>query len=258
MTKTATVRYANASDPMIAAIISEMFRFTTIEQSDERLKQLREVYIVSKPKTDEPTSGLTLWIKGYDVTDEEKENGFIGNYAVLTSKKVAGKYSITSTKKPMELKNHPQRLLVKQRVANWGFPLLRSVKADKDRYSSIEEAQKFLLKLHGEFPETSIPNPGKLYIMIYSKEPKPGVKKHALEIKAHPDGGFHIEWRLNNYDAGQKSTKDKKTIKRVEPTSTKAEAEMPGYFASKELLKKNTKRKRASKTLPEQKVKDVE
>ncbi len=213
------LRYATANDATIEAVIHEMFRFTSIEQAKARLKAINETFITSKhqfdsvPEAKENT--LILWIKGYSVTEEEDEQGFYGHYAMVAIKEIkGGKYTLHATKLESELKRHPQRKLVKQKHPNWGHPVLRKLKAGKELFTKIEEAQKLLERLHEDFPEVSIPTPTKLHLMIYSAASKPAVKKHVLEIKASPSGGFIIECRESEI---KKKLDKKKSVNQSKP-----------------------------------------
>lgn len=224
--------YASVQQPIIEAMAAGgMFRFPTEEQAKERLNSLREGFILSKQQPEEnPESAIVLWVKGFELTDQEIKDGYIGNYALIAIAKTDdGKfYTINTTKLDSELKYHPQRKRVKHRHPNWGHPILRGIKKGRV-YETPEEVNDELQRLHEEYPDISIPCPGKLYIIIYTREKMPPAQKYVLTPKIREEGGFIIECEENTYEAPPIPAK-------------KAPEEAPqGYFTSMVALRRKRK-----------------
>jgi len=228
--KVATVKH-----PTIEAIVNEMFRCKTEKEALERLETVKSNFITSRHEPenyDKPAA--IIWIKGYDVTSDERKEGYLGNFALVTYKKVKGEdaYTLTATKLEAELSHHPQQKRKKRSMPDWGHPIMRAVRRQRI-YNTIETAQAELEQLHNEFPNISIPNPGKLYIMVYSKaHGEDPVQKYILEIKAAAEGGFFIEARENQHK------------KRELPQAQKQDAPV-GAFTSQVMVKQKGRPKKS-------------
>lgn len=230
--------YATAKNPSISAIIHEMFCLPEA-QAREKLQALREHFITSKeqPK-DAPQYSVILWIKDYALTEEELKKGFMGNFALI-SYKTTGKdeFTLYATKIESELRYHPKRKHTGQRMPNWGHPVLRGVKRGK-RYDTVDAINKEFAQLHKEYPDVTIPNPGKLYVMIYGRTTEPRVQKYVLEIKLDNEKNqYYIESRVNQYE----------TRAPARPTSAAADepinqAAPQGYFTARVALQRSKKR----------------
>ena len=142
---------------------------------------------------------LLIWIKDYAITDEEKEEGFKGNFAEITVTHSDPIWTLLATKIPVPLAKHPQRKRKPLSCPDWGHPVLRA--AQKGHvYNTLEEAQGHLQKMHETFPNVSIPGNNRLFTMIYRRPHDgkgPSVKKWILLIKAAQEGGFQIEIKEN-------------------------------------------------------------
>lgn len=198
-------RYATTRSPMIEAVIGEHFKLKDEPMAVARMETIRNEFITSKQQIENPEyPSIVLWIKGYAVSDDEKKQGYIGNYAVITYKKTDdGKVTLYANKVDSELSYHPQKKRSQTRHPNWGHPILRSIQKGRI-YESIDDARGELEQLHEEYPETSIPLTNKLYLMIYSRKgkEKPKVTKFVLEIEIVGEGeGYRITFNENNYEA---------------------------------------------------------
>ena len=193
-------RYATIQNPSVEAIVNGLYRLPDEAQAKKRLEQLRSYFTVSR---ESPDNAVVLWIKGYDVTDEEDAKGYLGNYALVFIEKTADKKFTLKTKKlESEPAYHPQRKRKRERHPNWGHPLMRQVKKAR-RFSTVDDARGVLMKLHEEYPEVTIPTLNKLYVMVYTRAPdeKATIQKFVLEIKPQKDGGYLIDAQQNNYKA---------------------------------------------------------
>jgi len=200
MTKKLSLTYASADDLVLNAIINGLYSFKTKEDAQQILAGLREKFILSKLTPADSKDSLILWIKDFEITEEEKKK-YAGNFASLFIEQKGKKFTLLAQKIPTDIKNHPQKVYEKSQHPNWGFPILRSVKKGK-KFKTTEAASKELRILQEEFPKTAVPGAGKLYLMIYEKaigkEKGGAVNKYVLEIKASPENdGFIIDYYLN-------------------------------------------------------------
>lgn len=190
---------ANIRNPVIAAVVQELFRFSNEKQAQDKIEAIRNNFAISNktPKA-ERANTLILWIKGFAITTDEEDKGYTGNYAAISAKKIdGGKYTLHAQKIESELKFHPEKKRVKKRHPDWGNPILRGIRKKKI-YKTAEEAFAELSLLHEEYPEISIPGKNRLLIMIYEKrEGEPPVKKYKLEVMAEESGGYCINFQEN-------------------------------------------------------------
>lgn len=185
---------AALDDPTIEAIVEGLFRLENEQQAVALLQRLSQQFVICREQ--EPVSAggcptLKLWIRNFGLNDEEKSKGFRGNYAIIRIFWADGRVSLSAEKIPTELKLHPQKERPKQRHPNWGHPVLRASQKKKN-YPTVEEARADLLKLHEEFPETSIPGRDKLHLMVYSRKSNPPIQKITLLLEPQADGTFLI------------------------------------------------------------------
>ena len=227
------LKYASVNNPVIAAAIQGLYSFTNQIQAKKFLKQIIDHHIISKVP-EKLDNEATMWIKGYELSEEQKYEGYKGNFGIFrVVQKDRTKFTIAVEKIEVEIKNHPVREYKKKDNPNWGHPVLRAIKKKKI-YNKIEDAQRDLLFLQEEFPMVSIPAAGKLYTMIYEKVgDKSKVNKYVLELQNTPEGKYFISFKLN----------DSKKTSHVTPSTKSAEPQAVGEFTSKILLKRNKKKK---------------
>ena len=188
--------YASAKNVVLNAIIDGLYSFKKKSDALEVLQGVREKFVLSKTSPEDVEDSLVMWIKAYDVNPDEKN--YSGNFAsIFVEQKEDKKWTIKARKVPTDLKHHPQRIYEKSQHPNWGHPILRVIKKGKP-VAKVEPLQKQLQQLQEDYPTTSVPAAGKLYIMIYEKakdKPKGGaVNRYVLEIKAtDKDDGFYID-----------------------------------------------------------------
>ncbi len=237
MVKTTRKRVAHATHPLIEAAISGLYRFDDIELAYNRLNEIKQQFILSKhqPADDEsrgPT--LRLWIRGFGLEKGDKEQGFLGHYALLSiGHTPQGRYNLQAEKELAPLAQHPQKERPKRSHPDWGHPILRSIKKAKT-YATMEDADAALQKLHAEYPATTIPGQAKLHCIIYeraNRESGPPAVKYTFIVKPTADGAFIIE--------AQKNTRN------IKPATGKGEAPQ-GYFTAMV----QTKRQRKSRPKP--------
>jgi hypothetical protein len=230
-------RYASIRNPTISAITHALYRFASAKEAAERIGMLRNHFIIAKQQIDNPAHpSVILWIKGYGLMPEDAAKGIVGHFAVVSYKENGGKFTLYATKMEADVREHPQRGQVKRDNPNWGHPVLRSARKGRT-YPTLEEAEAELALLHEHYPKVSIPNPGKLFIMIYCSDrpAKERMVKHVLEIKANEEGAYYIEVQENAA---------KNLRKRGKP-QPKAESLSPqGYFTAKVALKRKNRPKK--------------
>lgn len=239
---------ATLKHPTIEAILGGHFRFATQKQATDRLKAVRESFTVAKlpPDVDPDPSALKLWIRGYGLTAEAREEGYLGHYAQLRVKELPedGKWTIEAAVLNIDKKYHPQRRQTEQKFPNWGHPILRDIKKGRT-HKTTESAQSELTRLHEAFPEVSIPLSGKLYLMVYGKAAEEGgspVQKWVFEIAATEAGEFTIAYKPNTHKPKEKSP---------QPAASKGVAEdIPQGKFTTEVLLKRAKRKPAKRIKP--------
>ncbi len=238
--------YATIRHPNIEAVTEALFRLESIDQAKERLNSISDYFIISKdqPDPEEGVQPLKLWIKGYGLTPEDEAKGFLGHYAIVRAVRLDnGVYTLTAEKVVMAPRFHPQRVRPKRKHPDWGHPILRKIRKGIT-FATVEEGQTMLQDLHQQFPEVTIPNANKLFCIIYQKREdasKP-VQKFVFTIEVLSEGGYTIQWRENSYKPSAKPPTPPKPSISVGATTNDGPVEPAGYFSSKVLLKRKSKR----------------
>ena len=238
---------ATLKHPTIEAILGGHFRFATKEQALARLKGVRESFSVSKlPETWKNTPPeVRLWIRGYGMTAEAREAGYLGNFAQLRVARASEeKWTIEAVLLNIDKKFHPQRRQTAQKFPNWGHPILRDVLAGRV-HKTMETAQDELRRLHEAFPEVSIPLATKMYIMIYRKagtESTSPVEKWVLDIQVRGVGFVIVHARNTHRAAVPGSTHSETNGAGADAASAPAEAQ--GKFTAQVLFKRRGRKPR--------------
>ncbi len=224
---------ASTKHPSIKAVLDQKYRLAELEDAQHRLKILREHFITSKEQGQ--TDSLRLWIEGFALTTPEKKKGFQGHYARIRIRKLSqGYYTLIAEKQEVELSLHPQKRRPKQTHPDWGHPVLRAVKKKK-QYETEQEAQQALDELHTAFPRISIPQTGKMHIIVYGALPenKQRTQKYVLTIRKDEQGLYFIESRLNVRQTGA-------VPKALAP---KGQADVKGRFTEKVVTQRKRRKK---------------
>lgn len=179
------LRYATTHSPEIQAILGKTFRFPDEFAAREKIESLTTRFFRSRHAL-ELSEGkqIVFWIKGFEVTKEEEKQRYVGNYALISARPADDTHwTITASKLPADIKFHPQKKRPKARNPNWTHPIIRAAKRGQ-AYSTIEKARAELEELHKEYPQTTIPAPPKLYVMIYARNEsgKALLEKHVMEV----------------------------------------------------------------------------
>ena len=206
-----TKRIMRSDNPIIQACLGELFRFSSPIQIETRLRSLRRQFVCVDG--DEHDS-LILWVHGFQVTTGEDTQGFVGNFACIAGKALPdGALTLSITKVPMPLADHPHKKRPKQPHPNGAHPIMRRVNKGHI-YPTENEALQDLAALHAEFPDVSIPaSPEKLYIILYDRSDKTRgpVRKVVMRVMAvedentdetTPAQGYKIVIKDNNRRSG--------------------------------------------------------
>ncbi|MFM7622056.1 MAG: hypothetical protein ACKO57_03680 [Alphaproteobacteria bacterium] len=206
-----TKRIMRSDNPIVQACLGELFRFSSPSQIETRLRNLRRQFACVDG--DEPDS-LILWVHGFQVTTSEDTQGFVGHFACISGKSLPdGALTLSITKVPMPLADHPQKKRPKQAHPNGAHPIMRRVNKGYI-YPTEDEALHDLAALHAEFPDVSIPaSPEKLYIILYDRSDKTRgpVRKVVMRVVPAGDGddagedatiGYKIVIKDNNRRSG--------------------------------------------------------
>jgi hypothetical protein len=210
-------RYAFIKHPIIAAVANELFRFADEEQAKRKMQSIEDMFITSRHTAPDPTVNThILWVRGWEVSEEEKAQGFLGHYAILSVKPREKKgYTLCFTKLASELKTHPEKRREVRPHPDWGHPTLRAAR-NKRVYESEEDAFNDLMRLHEHYPEISTPGLNSLIIPIYykGKNDDNPVKRHKLLIRRQGPNAYIIEAKLQEKTApGKKKTAPKGDVK---------------------------------------------
>jgi hypothetical protein len=193
--------YAFTRHHLIRPLLSGMRRFESAAEVADHFQEMRKAFKVSdKRAAGEPSGALVLWVRGYEVTNEERARGYVGNYMTLTAQR-HGHYYIARIKKRFEpLSRHPlgARNMSKHRPnPDWGVHVLRNAQGNalghKVRvYDSRGDAEADIDWLKEEYPKaTSILRQGRLGVLIWdpkrSTGPRPA-RQFVLYVKKVDDG----------------------------------------------------------------------
>jgi hypothetical protein len=237
--KTSRHRYANALSIEVAAAVNGLYKFNTEEQAARKLATIGHNFTLAREQAQTTLPSITLWMREYELTEEEAAKGFLGNFGRLqVEEQDDGLFTIHAHKIERALNLHPVRKRPATRTPNWGHPILRAIQKGT-HYTTLEAAQDDLQKLQLEYPETTVPATNKLFLMIFSRrdDPKNPIQKYVLEINNLQGGGFVIECALNDYKAM------KLGIQAQPGTDSDDEAlHKPGHFASMVKLKRRKKK----------------
>lgn len=147
-------RYATIHNPTLQAVAHQLFRFNSAGEAAAQIDAIRNHFIIAKKQIANPAHpSVILWIKGFEVTEEDRGQGIIGHFAVITCKASGNRFTLHAAKMDTDAREHPQRGQVMRDNPNWGHPVLRSARKGK-RYATVEAAQAELTLLHEHTPKS--------------------------------------------------------------------------------------------------------
>jgi hypothetical protein len=241
--------YASIEIPTVAAAVDGLLRLESETAAKAFLANIAEHHIVAREQLPSASKGtsLTLWIRGYDIRDEEDKAGALGNMAVLALKRVGTRWSIAATKLVLPPSKHPQRKYISRgQHPNWGQPLMKAIQKGKF-YQALSEAEADLATLHEAYPNASIPTKARLYIMVYSRDAGgkgSPITKYVFEPKALEDGRFTIDVRLNT-GVSKKNKKPEVTPASTSAAEAKEKTTPKGKFTAREQIKRTRRKPKA-------------
>jgi hypothetical protein len=177
--------YAYFEHETVQAMLHSLFRFRTAEQAQMVTNRFAEEVIIS-PRFNDPKDrkAMILWVRDLDVTPEQKNLGYLGNYAKISMLKLPnGRWTLNMVRFDVPLKHHPVRQTPNRRYPNFGHPVIRAATRGK-RWPTMQAAFEQLMQLHEEFPEVSVPGVNTLKITTYHKAEKgqPPVERIKLSV----------------------------------------------------------------------------
>jgi hypothetical protein len=232
---------ANVRSPIIEAVIHQRFVFASKADALAKINVISERFVRSTLAESAPNDCTVIWIRDYQLSEEEEKAGCIGNYALLYADKTPdGKYTVAARKLTIEAAKHPQRKRQKSKHPDWGYWVLRRVKKNW-RYDSIDEAYNDLMQLAEDFPEVSIPGQNKLYTIVYRKTEDGSLPlfRIVLEVEALPQGGFTITSKENTFKREGKPRREEEVQSTADASTT---PEQMGRFTSMITVKRNKRR----------------
>lgn len=237
-------RLASLQDPTIEAIAEGMFRFASESQAVSLMQRLSEQFAIADDQDlvkEGECPSLKIWVRDYDVTKDEAIKGYKGNFIHVRVKHVAGdKYTLAAEKISLPLKKHPFKERPQRRHPNNGHPVIRAAQRNKT-YPAIEQARTLLLKMHEEFPETSIPGRDKLHVLLYSRQVRPPIRKITIRIVAAGEDSYKFEVSDNVRDMAEKDVAGKKASKPAAKTVKEDDKMVDGKFTSMVALQRKKK-----------------
>lgn len=227
---------ANVKSPIIDAVIHQRYVFGNKTDALNKIVYISEHFVKSTLAESVAADCTVIWIRDYQLSDDEVNAGCIGNYALLFCDQTPDKkYTVSARKLEIDPSKHPQRKRTKSKHPDWGYWVLRRIKKNW-RYGSIDEAYNDLMQLAEDFPEVSIPGQNKLYTIVYRKTDDDSLPlfRIVLEVEALKEGGFTVTCTENTFKRDDKPKR--------EEVNEKAEPEQVGRFTSMVAVKRNKRR----------------
>jgi len=190
-------RLASQQHPIIAGVVGGFYRFEAREDVLNLLYKISTEYIQAKEKEPVREDGspvLKMWVRGFELTADEKAIGTRGNFARIWVEFLpTGYYTLKAEKISVPLERHPQKDRAKGHHPNWGNPTMRAVETGKT-FSGIAEANALLEQLHIEYPAATIPSKNSLSILLYNAkaEGKSPIDKIVVKVKPLKEGGAKL------------------------------------------------------------------
>ena len=240
--KTDKKYYAYAEHETVQAMLHSLFRFQTAMQAQLVSNRFADEIILS-PKMRDPQDreAICLWVRDLDVTEEQRKNGYLGNFAKISLIKLPnGKWTLNMVRMDIPLTKHPLRLKIDRRYPNSGHPVLRGAARGKV-YTSMQAANGELMQMHEEFPEVSIPGLNRLKIMCYRKGEKGQnpIQKLELAVVKRGENDYIIDVKM----AGADNVKRPVAEAITKATKEKPTPEVAGFYTAMVTKKRARKKK---------------
>ena len=203
-------KLANTGNPIISELLNGYLIGARKVDVEKKLDIIREYFITSNQ--DNLLTGaegiITFWIRGFEVTEDEKERGYLGNFVtvyILTF----DKYYYASAKKVITANNkrHPNKInnTKSKKHPNYGYKAVRFARSGK-RFKRLEDATELIKNLRLDYPETSImPKDRKIYFILwdpahdYSDNTGKSVSKVVMKAKYEKEGSWYLSLESNQH-----------------------------------------------------------
>ncbi len=201
--RTATIRSFELV-PILNSESNFVYQYDKKSFAIQRLQDIRRKYIISKENEELEEDNLLLWIKGYEITEKEELEGYLGNFCIVSLVESKEGFSFKAEKIKKPLSNHPQKKRKNNLHPNWGHPILRKIRKQHFFYGE-SEARLQLNKLLNEYPKSAIPAGNRLYIFVWNREYLEGgskpFKKFIFEVVEKENGKYIIDYWENPVQA---------------------------------------------------------
>jgi hypothetical protein len=190
-------RLATIEDPLVNSAVGGFFKLQAKTDALAYLQKIATQCILAKdrePIVEGEPPVLKLWVRGFEVTGEEKAKGYCGNFARIRLEFTkAGHYTLIAEKLEVDVSRHPQKERANGPHPNWGHPVMREIEKGKT-YPSIAVARERLERLHLDYPLATLPGKDTLNIMLYNRnaEGDSPIDKITVKIKPLEEGGAKI------------------------------------------------------------------
>lgn len=187
---------------LIKGLLPGACRFANEDDVFAHFEKIRKIFQVSDRRAvDEHPGALVLWVRGYLITQQERAEGYLGNYLALWPERAAydrmGRRVVVHVRKiPVPVTEHPVRSRPKRSHPDWGVWVLRNAQNPSGKkphpYKTRTDAEASIDWLQGEYPgATSITRQGRTGVLIYdrqgSKGPTP-TRQFVLYVKQTEEG----------------------------------------------------------------------
>lgn len=191
---------ATAWNKKIHAIIENLLKFKTYDIALNYLQWVEDKFETSKEFQHDDEPAVHLWIKGYQLTQNERDAGFLGNFAKVTVQPKTGHhYTLSIEKQKVALERHPLPKKPKRPLPNTGYPTIRLARK-RHFFDNIEEPRALMEELLIDFPKGTIPaTKDRLYVQVFSRhgKKKPQIEKFILSIE-EVDGRYTLVLTKNS------------------------------------------------------------
>ncbi|HTN45537.1 MAG TPA: hypothetical protein VL098_04265 [Flavipsychrobacter sp.] len=189
--------FPNVLNETIQRILNKESIFYDVFTVSKYVESFKDKYTVFDKHNQWGENSFVMWIYDYNLTVEEIEKGYLGNYARISIKEMPGEVYYLEIEK-LQINGHPKMKRPLRITPDSGDPILRDI--DKRiGYNSFNDAYSELKRLHEKYPKAAILKPEKLFIKIYSRSKSTEAVRiidHELDIELS-NGKYYIIKKLN-------------------------------------------------------------
>lgn len=194
-TSKAKLRTATADAPSIESILNGYALDRDRAQLLKRVAGIKEAFVCAKPDGfDRDLGVITLWVKGYALTESEKLNGILGNYMTCHLECVDGLHRL----RPERVERpgrHPQRIPAPAGSHPDGKAEIIKCARKRRPLPSRERAVGLLDDLQSNYSKVVIRATDRKAFAIIWERGAP--KKVVFRVHYDPDGYWYIEMTDN-------------------------------------------------------------